>query len=83
VGEYRWSQIACDYKSSVRILNGRRRICRKGDFDACMGIGMLKMFVDCVFDTGGKYQIKSETLQTVNVVIYANHCTTWTGVSKI
>jgi hypothetical protein len=41
---------------------------------------MLKILVECVFDDDGKYRIKSETLR---IIIYANHYTTGTDVSKI
>jgi hypothetical protein len=69
-----------NYKSAVRKLSGGPRIFRKGAFDAGKGIGMLKILVECFFDDGGKYRIKSENLR---VTKYANHYTTRTGASKI
>jgi len=80
VGEYRLSQIACCYTSTLRTLSGGPRLYQKGDFDAGNGTGMLKILVECVFDDGGEYRIKSETLP---VIIYANHYTTGAGVLKI
>jgi hypothetical protein len=49
----------------VRILSGGRRLCQKGDFDAGMDTGILKNLVECVFDDGGNYRIKSETLPII------------------
>jgi hypothetical protein len=63
VGEYRWSQIACSYTSTVRVLSGGPRLCQKGDFDAGKGTGMLKILVQCVFDDSGNYSIKSKPFQ--------------------
>jgi hypothetical protein len=64
----------------VRILGGGPRLCQKGDFDAGNSTGMLKILVECVFDDGCKYRIKSETLP---VIIYANQYTTGTSALKI
>jgi len=65
VGEYSWSQIACSYTSTGRILSEGRWLCHKGDFDAGKDTGILKILVECVFDDGGKYRVKSETLPVI------------------
>jgi hypothetical protein len=64
----------------LRTLSGGPRLYQKGGFDAGNGTGMLNILVECVFDDGGGYRIKSETL---SVIIYANHYISGVAILKI